>query len=305
MNKHKLVIIGAGPAGLTAAIYSARAELKPLVIEGPMPGGQLMGTSFVENWPGEEKILGFDLMMKIKEQSQKCGAQFLSEKVIKVDFKNRPFKIYTESKEIIADAVIIATGSSPKKIGCPGEEEYWGKGVTTCAVCDGAFYKNKPVLIVGGGDTAMEDASFMTKFTNDITVVQILDHLTASKPMQSRVISNPNIKIILNSSVKEFLGEENKLSEVKISNNKTKEETYLKIDGAFIAIGQNPQTDFLKGQLELTEWGLIKIHDQTKTSVQGVFAAGDVSDPIYKQAITSAGTGCKAALDAEKYLSNS
>lgn len=304
MKKEKLVIIGAGPAGLTAGIYAGRAELSPLIIEGPQPGGQLMGTTYVENWPGEKKILGVDLMMNIKEHAKNTGSKFLSKKITNVDFSKRPFKLFTEDKEEIqSDAIILATGSTPKRLNVPGEDEYWGKGVTTCAVCDGALYKNKKVIIVGGGDTAMEDASFMTKFTDDITIIQILDHLTASKPMQKRVLDNPKIKIIYNSSVTKIEGENDRVSKIEIKNTKTEETKEFNVDGIFIAIGLIPNTKFLENQIELNQWGYVKLNSEVKTSVEGVFAAGDVADYRYRQAITSAGTGCMAALEAERFLS--
>lgn len=304
-NQHSLVIIGSGPAGLTAAIYSARANLKPLIIEGPLPGGQLMGTSYVENWPGEKKILGPDLMQKMKEHAQEFDAKFLSENVVKVDFSKRPFKVWTKNKELEAQSVIITTGSTSKKLNCPGEQEYWGKGVTTCAVCDGAFYKDQPVIIVGGGDTAMEDASFMTKFTNDITIIHIHDKLTASFTMQQRVLNNPKIKIIYNSTVTEFRGDGNHVSEAVVTNKITNEQQILKTKAVFIAIGLNPNTAIFKNQLELDKIGYIIRKDNiSKTSVEGIFVAGDAADPKYKQAIFSAGIGCAAALEAERFISS-
>lgn len=305
IKKEKLIIIGSGPAGLTAAIYASRAELKPLIIEGQKPGGQLMGTSYVENWPGEKSILGPDLMIKMREHAEAFGSRFEAGNVTKVDLAKKPFKLWTSlDKEIHTDAIIIATGANPKKLNAAGEEKYWGKGVTTCAVCDGAFYRDQPVVIIGGGDTAMEDASFMTKFTNNITIIHILSEFTASKAMQKRVLDNPNIKIIYNSTVTEFKGNENKVKSVVVTNQTTKEQKELPAEAAFIAIGQNPGTDIFKDQLELNNYGYLILHDKTKTSVEGVFAAGDVADYRYRQAITSAGAGCMAALDAEKYLSS-
>ena len=304
--KEKLVIIGSGPAGLTAGIYASRAELYPLIIDGKTPGGQLMGTTLVENWPGEKSILGPDLMTKMREHAKEFGSQFESGEITKIDLSQKPFKLWTSlNKEIHTDAIIIATGANPRKLGASGEEKYWGKGVTTCAVCDGAFYRDQPVVVVGGGDTAMEDASFMTKFTKDITVIHILDKLTASKPMQKRVLDNPDIKIIYNSTVSEFHGNENKVKSITVTNQQTKEETQLPAEAVFIAIGQIPGTAIFKGQLDMDNFGYLKLHDETKTSVEGVFAAGDVADYRYKQAITSADAGCMAALDAEKYLSHS
>lgn len=306
MNKtEQLIIIGCGPAALTAGIYSARAELNPIIIEGKQPGGQLMGTTYIENWPGEKKILGVELMMKMKEQAKLFGCKFISDTVVNTQLKDRPFILETENNlSLKTQSLIIATGSSPKKLGCKGEGTYWGKGVTTCAVCDGTLYKNRPVIIVGGGDTAMEDAYFMTKFTKNITVVHILDKLTASKPMQNRVLNCPDIKIIYNSTIKEINGDNNHVTSAIVENQKTKELTELKVDGLFVAIGLSPQTGFLAGQLELDGYGYIKVNDGTKTSVNGVFAAGDVVDYKYRQAITAAGSGCMAALDTERFLSS-
>ncbi len=302
---HNLIIIGSGPAGLTAGIYAARAELHPLIIEGKKPGGQLMGTSFVENWPGEKHILGPDLMAQLKEHAQSLGCIFDASTITKVDFSINPYKLRTHrNKELYAKSIIIATGATPNKLGCPGEEEYWGKGVTTCAVCDGAFYKNRPVIIVGGGDTAMEDASFMTKFTSQIIIVHIKDQLTASKAMQKRVLNNPNIKIIYNSTITEIKGNGQHVTQAIVTNQQTKERQVLTTDAIFVAIGLRPQTELFKGQLDLNEWGYINVKRHTNTSIDGIFAAGDAVDFRYRQAITSAGTGCMAALDAERYLAN-
>ncbi len=302
-NHHKLIIIGSGPAGLTAAIYAARANLKPLMIQGKNPGGQLMNTTYVENWPGETSILGPQLMMKIQAHATHFGTHVLEETVVSADFSKKPFVITTDrGTSLTADAIIIATGASSKKLGCPGESEYWGKGVTTCAVCDGAFYKDRPVLVVGGGDTAMEDASFMLNFTDKITIVHILDKLTASHAMQERVIDNPKIKIIYNSTVTQMKGNGNHVTHAVISNQKTGTTEDIPVDAIFVAIGLNPNVGPFKGQVELNKFGFIEVKDQTQTSVPGVFVAGDVADYRYRQAITSAGAGCMAALDAERYL---
>jgi len=302
---YNLIIIGAGPAGLTAGIYSSRAELKPLIIEGQQPGGQLMGTTYVENWPGEKSILGPKLMMNMHEQAKNLECEFKATTITKVDFSEKPFKLWTKKNELLqAKSVILATGSIPNRLKCPGEEEYWGKGVTTCAVCDGAFYKNRPVIIVGGGDTAMEDASFMTKFTDQITIIQILDKLSASVAMQKRVLDNPKIKIIYNSTISEIKGDGSHITEAVVKNKNSGETENLKTNAIFVAIGLRPQTDFVKGQIKLDNFGYIEVKDHTKTSVEGVFAAGDVVDYRYRQAVTSAGAGCMAALDAERYLSS-
>ncbi len=300
---HNVIIIGSGPAGLTAGIYTARANLKPLMLEGKKPGGQLMGTSYVENWPGEKSILGPELMMNMRNQLKSFDCTISSEEVTKVDFSKKPFTIWTnKNTELKAHSVIITTGSTPRRLQIPGEDEYWGKGVTTCAACDGAFYKDKKVLIVGGGDTAMEDASFMTKFTKDITVVHILDKLTASYTMQERVVSNPDIKIIYESSLSEIKGNGSHVTSATIINQKTGTKEEVAADGIFIAVGLSPNTKPFLGQLELDSHGYIVLKKGTRTSVEGVFAAGDVADYTYRQAITSAGTGCMAAFDAERYL---
>lgn len=305
----KIIIIGSGPAGLTAGIYAARANLKPLIIDGKSPGGQLISTTYVENWPGEKKILGHKLIAKIREQAKDLGCEFLAESITDIDVNTKPFTLTTDKQKTLkAHAVIVATGARPKKLGCPGEEKYWGKGVSTCAVCDGTFYKDKPIVIIGGGDTAMENALFMAKFTNDVTIIHILDKLTASAAMQKPVLDNSNIKILHESTVTEFLGDDKHLQKVAVINQKTKEASTLPAEGAFISIGQIPNTTFLKGKLDLDKWGYITIWQDkklghTSSSVEGIFAAGDVFDYLYKQAITAAGMGCMAALDAERYLS--
>jgi len=303
----KLLIIGSGPAGLTAGIYAARADLSPIIIDGQKPGGQLMGTTAVENWPGDKSILGPTLMKNMRDHAQHFGCRFFADTVTDIDTTKKPFEVTTKKNEkIMAHAIIVATGASPKKVGCKGEDEYWGKGITTCAICDGAFYKDKKVVVLGGGDSAMESASFLQKFTNDITLIHIGDKLSASVPLQKRVVDNPDIKIIYNSTITEFRGNGDHLQEVEITNQNTKEKQILPAHGAFIAIGHIPNTSFLKGKIDLSDYGyaIIQGHkNHTQTSVPGIFAAGDVADPLYRQAITSAGMGCMAALDAERYLS--
>jgi len=300
---HNLIILGSGPAGLTAAIYSARANLKPLVIDGALPGGQLLGTTYVENWPGEKSILGPTLMQNMRDHAKHFGTEFLSETVVKVDFSKKPFTLWTDQdKQLQAHAVIIATGAVPNKLGCPGETAYWGKGVTTCAVCDGAFYADKNVLVVGGGDTAMEDASFLKRFTNRITIMQIGDKLTASYAMQQRVINDPDISFMYNSTVTEIHGDKDHVTGVTIINKKTQKTSTMDIDGIFVAIGLKPSTELFKNQLAMNDYGYLLIENNTQSSVEGVFIAGDVADYRYRQAITSAGAGCMAALDAERYL---
>ena len=305
---NKLIIIGSGPAGLTAAIYAARAALAPLLLEGAKPGGQLMGTSMVENWPGETAILGPALMIKMRTQAKNLGTEIKSEAVLKVekqkDFAENYFIVTTTKNVYRSHAVIIATGSTPRRLECEGEDKLWGKGVTTCAVCDGAFYKDKPVVIIGGGDTAMEDASFMTKFTRNITIIHILDKLTASIAMQKKVLDNPDIKIIYQSTVVKFSGDTH-LTSVTCKNMQTGVESVIPADAAFLAIGLTPNTDFLPAEIKKTAYGHIVVEcENTKTNIKGLFACGDVTDAVYRQAIVAAGSGCKAALDAEKYLSN-
>ena len=300
-----VVIVGSGPAGLTAAIYASRANLNPLVITGTQIGGQLIQTSTVENFPGfEEGILGPELMTRMQKQAERFGSRFIYENVIEVNFDNPNKKILiTESgREIASMSVIIATGSSPKWLGVEGEREFVGKGVSTCATCDGAFFRNKVVAVVGGGDSAMEESLFLSKLVSKTYIIHRRNEFRASKIMQERVFATKSIEVLWNTVVTRVNGSE-KLESVDILIN-SQEESKLKIDGLFIAIGHNPNTDFLRGKLELDENGYIKTYDtnQTHTSVDGVFVAGDAFDHWYRQAITAAGSGCKAALEVEKYL---
>ncbi len=305
-KSHELIIIGSGPAGLTAGIYAARANLNPIVFEGSKPGGQLMGTSYVENWPGDKKILGPELMMNMREHAGAMGAKLEAETIESVDFSKRPFTLIDgKGRSYECNACIIATGARPRRLGIPGEEDYWGRGVSSCAVCDAAFYKDRKVVIIGGGDTAMEDASFLSKFTDEITVVQNQEKLTASAPMQKRVLDDSATKIIYNSTATEILGNETTVTGIKIKNQKTQKEDVIKADGIFIAIGMIPNSKPFEGQLKLDKWGYIELTNHTTTSIPGIFAAGDIADPIYRQAITSAGSGCMAALDAQRYLTHS
>lgn len=300
----KLIIIGSGPAGLTAAIYASRAGLNPLVIEGKKPGGQLMSTSYIENWPGNQRILGPELMINMRAHAEHLKTRFAAGEVVKTDLSSAPFKVWTNrNEEFTASGLIVATGSTSRKLGCPGEDEYWAKGVSTCAVCDGAFYPGKKVVIVGGGDTAMEDASFMSNITNDITVVHIHDKLTASHSMQQRCLNNKAINIVYESTVTAIKGDGNHVTHVEITNKKTGQTTTKEADVVFIAIGLLPNSAPFKEFLTTNDYGFITtLNDTTATSVPGVFAAGDVVDFKYRQAITSAGTGCKAALDVERFL---
>lgn len=300
---HPLVIIGAGPAGLTAAIYAARANLNPVIIEGPKPGGQLMGTTAVENWPGNSSIMGPELMINMQNHAKKFNVTTISGSVTAVDVSTKPFSLTVDNKqEIKAHSIIIASGATPNKLSCPGEFEFWGKGVSTCATCDGAFYKNKNIVVVGGGDSSMENASFLRRNENNIIIVHRGERLTASHAMQERVLNKDGFTIIYNSTVSQIHGENGKINSVTILNGKTHEQHELKTDAVFLAIGLKPNTDIFKNQLKCSPVGHILVTDFVKTSVNGVFACGDVCDPKYRQAIVSAGFGCIASLEAEQYL---
>ncbi|MFC1788060.1 thioredoxin-disulfide reductase [Patescibacteria group bacterium] len=304
METEKLIIIGSGPAGYTAAIYAARAELNPLMIEGIQIGGQLMWTTEVENFPGfPEGIQGPDLMSLFRKQSERFGTRFEAGNVTGVDFSVSPFVVKTSDKEFKAESIIISTGASAMWLGVPGEEEYKGRGVSACATCDGFFFKDKQVVIVGGGDAALEEANFLTKFATKVTVMVRRDELKASKIMQERAQKNQKIEFRWNTEVKEVIGDGQKLTALKILNNQTNEESEFAADGLFVAIGHKPNTDIFKDRLELDQKGYIVVQPgSTQTSVEGVYAAGDVADYKYRQAISAAGTGCMAALDAERYL---
>lgn len=298
----KLVIIGSGPAGLTAAIYAARGNLEPLVISGRNPGGQLMLTTDVDDFPGfPEGIQGPVLMIKLRRQAAKFGTRFIEEDVLVVEFKKHPFEIKTDLQNLLANSVIIASGASPMWLGLPSEQRLIGRGVSVCAVCDGPFFKGKKVVIVGGGDSAMREVHYLSKFAKSVTVIHRRDILKAQKALQELVKLKSNVEFLMNSIVEEVLGEV-KVTGVKIKNTKTGKISILETDGVFIAIGYKPNTQFLDRQLKLDKKGYIIIKDETKTSVPGIFAAGDVGDWQYRQAVTAAGSGCKAALDAEEYL---
>lgn len=301
---NKLIIIGGGPAGLTAAIYAARANLSPIVIEGDIPGGQLMWTTVVENFPGfPDGVDGPELMFNMRKQAEKFGAKFVSGLVKQVDFKNKPFTVKTETEELTAECVIIASGASSRKLGLPNEDKLIGHGLHTCATCDGAFYKGKNVAMVGGGDAAMEEAIFLTKFAEKVQIIHRKDTLAASIPMQERAKNNQKIEFIWNTEVVELVGQD-KLDYIKIKDVNTQEVKDLKIDGLFLAIGHIPNTAPFKGQLELDQKDFLKVTDFTKSNIEGIFVAGDVWDWRYRQAITASGLGCMAALDAEKYLAH-
>lgn len=307
-NHHKLIIIGSGPAGLTAALYAARANLNPIVFEGLQPGGQLTITTEVENFPGfEHGIQGPELMDIMRKQVMRFGAKPEFKIVTEVDFSKRPFTIKVDKEVYTSDAVIISTGASAKLIGIESEQTFMGYGVSACATCDGFFYKGLKVLVVGGGDTAMEEATYLTRFAEEVTIIHRRDEFRASKIMVERAQKNPKIKFITNAVVKEILGKnENGKKSVTgalLQNTKDGSTFEVKTDGIFVAIGHKPNTDIFKGQLDMDETGYLKVKPgSTYTSIEGVFAAGDVSDKTYRQAITAAGTGCMAALDVQRWL---
>ncbi|HEY8285621.1 MAG TPA: thioredoxin-disulfide reductase [Chloroflexota bacterium] len=298
----KLIIIGSGPAGYTAALYAARANLAPLVFAGAQSGGQLMLTTEVENYPGfVSGIMGPELMETFRAQAERFGADIRDEDVTAVDLGQRPFAVDTEDGRFYAHSVIIATGASARWLGLESETRLRGRGVSTCATCDGAFFRNKDIAVVGGGDSAMEEATFLTRFAAKVTVIHRRDHLRASKTMQDRALANPKINFIWNSEVVDVLGQQS-VSGLILRDTVTGAVSELAVSGVFVAIGHHPNTELIQGQIDTDEAGYIQIGDHSFTNIPGVFAAGDVRDTRYKQAITAAGDGCKAALDAEKYL---
>jgi thioredoxin reductase (NADPH) len=302
---HDVIIIGAGPAGYTAGIYCSRARHDTLLISGILPGGQLMNTTDVENYPGfSDGIMGPDLMTVMRKQTEKMGTKIIDDEVTSVDFKNRPLKVKTASEEFEARAVIVCTGANPRKIGLKGEQTFAGKGVSYCATCDGAFFRDQELIVVGGGDSAMEEAIFLTKFASVVHIVHRKEEFRASKIMQERALSNEKIKVHFNSTVKEIHGDQ-KFQQVVLNNTKTNEDKILEAGGLFIAIGHEPNSAIFQDQIELDGNGYIIIKNNTETSVTGVFCAGDVHDHRYRQAITAAGFGCMAAIDVDKYLSES
>lgn len=304
-HNSKVLIIGSGPAGYTAAIYTARANLKPLLVAGMQPGGQMTVTSDVENYPGFEKpINGPWLMDQMKLQAEHVGTEMINDTIVSIDLSANPKKAVGDSGDVyLADAVIIATGAQAKWLGLPSEDKYKGKGVSACATCDGFFYRGKEVVVVGGGNSAVEEALFLTNFANKVTVIHRRDEFRAEKIMQDRLFKHPKINVIWDSTLEEVTGDDQVVTGVKIKNVKTGDVTDLKTDGVFVAIGHKPATELFKGQLKMDNEGyLITAPDSTKTDIEGVFAAGDVKDKIFRQAVTAAGMGCMAALEADKYL---
>ncbi len=302
----EVVIIGSGPAGLTAALYAARADLKPIVFEGPEPGGQLMQTTDVENFPGYPTgVLGPKMMQDFREQAMNFGADCRYGYVTDIDFSKRPYRVTVDEETVVyAKTIIISTGASAKWLNLPSEQRLRGKGVSACATCDGAFFRNQHVVIVGGGDTAMEEATFLTKFASKVSVIHRRDELRASKAMQKRAFENEKIEFIWDSALEEVLGDQ-VVEGVKVKNLKTGNITMLEdVTGVFVAIGHKPNTDLFKNVLTMDDVGYIITKGQsTETDLPGIFASGDVMDPVYRQAVTAAGTGCRAALDAERFLS--
>ena len=306
---HRVIIIGSGPAGLTAAIYAARANLAPFVIEGEpsstsdQPGGQLMLTTDVENFPGfPEGIIGPELMMRFRDQAARFGATFLTGKATKVEFGEKPLKVHVRDEIFTADSVIISTGAQSLMLGLEAEERLIGRGLSTCATCDGFFFRGKEIAVVGGGDSAIEEASFLTKFASKVTLIHRRDSFRASKIMQDRALSNPKIEMLWNTAVTEIVGKD-QLESISLKNTVTGEESSMAVAGLFIAIGHRPNTDVFKGVIDMEDSGyLITRPDSTYTNIEGVFACGDVKDHVYRQAITAAGSGCMAAIDTERWL---
>lgn len=305
IRHHHVYIIGSGPAGYTAALYTARADLKPYMATGIQPGGQLTTTTDVENYPGfPDGVMGPDMMQLFEKQAVKFGLEIEHKMVEKVDFSSRPFRLWEDDgEEHTADAVIIATGASAKYLGIPGEQEYLGRGVSACATCDGFFFRDEVLVVVGGGDTAMEEATYLTKFASKVYVVHRRDTLRASKIMQERALKNDKIEFLWSTVVTEVLGDDNGVTGVRLKDVKSGEEREMAVGGYFSAIGHKPNTDLFQGQLDMDDVGYLVVKaPSTYTNIDGVFAAGDVGDPIYRQAVTAAGMGCAAAIDAERWL---
>ena len=302
-TSYDVIIIGAGPAGYTAGIYCSRARHDTLIISGLLPGGQLMNTTDVENYPGfDEGIMGPDLMLTMRKQAERMNTTIIDDVVVNVDFRNKPFKVLTGSEEYDAKAVIVCTGATPRKIGIEGEQTFSGKGVSYCATCDGAFFRNQDIAVVGGGDSCMEEATFLTKFASKVHIIHRRDTFRASKIMQERALNNENIQVHWNSEIEDIKGDQ-KVQQIILKDTKTGENKTLDMGGVFVAIGHEPNTELFKNQLEMDENGYIIQKENTETSVKGVFTAGDVHDHRYRQAVTAAGFGCMSAIDVDKYLS--
>ena len=300
---HDVIIIGAGPAGYTAGIYCSRARHDTILISGLLPGGQLMNTTDVENYPGfDEGIMGPDLMQIMRKQTENMGTKIIDDVVTNVDFSQNPFKVSTASTNFEAKTVIVCTGATPRKIGIDGEQTFAGKGVSYCATCDGAFFRDQELAVVGGGDSCMEEATFLTKFASKVHIIHRRDEFRASKIMQERALNNKKINVHWNSIILDIKGDQ-KVQQVILKDTKTDKETCIDLAGVFVAIGHEPNTSLFNDQLNLDENGYIILNENTQTSVDGVFSAGDVHDHRYRQAVTAAGYGCMAAIDVDKYLS--
>jgi len=301
-TSYDVIIIGAGPAGYTAGIYCSRARHDTLIISGLLPGGQLMNTTDVENYPGfDQGIMGPDLMLTMRKQAERMNTTIIDDVVVNVDFRSKPFKVLTGSEEYEAKAVIVCTGATPRKIGIEGEQTFSGKGVSYCATCDGAFFRNQDIAVVGGGDSCMEEATFLTKFASKVHIIHRRDTFRASKIMQERALNNEKIQVHWNNTIEDIKGDQ-KVQQVILKDTKTGETKTLDMGGVFVAIGHEPNTELFKNQLEMDENGYVILKENTETSVKGVFTAGDVHDHRYRQAVTAAGFGCMAAIDVDKYL---